>query len=177
MSLLLVFVLLIIGCESEKENTLNREMQRRKNQVPNIGNMNNSNIDPKDLKIMTTFTPEQKVIMDKVTAVIYKNLEATQAEDVEAALETLDRDGPQLQSTKNAMEYVFEHYDMEYNLEDMRFLSVTNDEARVLYKQTTKAVGGTGFTNSRSIGIHTVKKSKDGKWRIFKTEYLSTEPL
>lgn len=174
---LILIILIVAGCESEKENTLNEEMQKRKNQVPNIGNINSSTTDLQNIKVMTEFTPAQQIIRDQVIAVINKNLETTQAEDIDGALETLDTEGPQIFSTKNAMEYVFKNYDLEYHLEKLRFLSITDSEARVAYQQTTRAIRGTGFTNTRTIGIHTVRKSKDEKWRIFKTEYIQTTPI
>ena len=42
--------------------------------------------------------------------------------------------------------------------------------------QTSRAVHGTGFAPTRATGIHWMKK-ENGKWKIFKTEYLSNEQI
>ena len=175
--LLIFIVLFVAGCETEKENTLKEEIQKRKNHVPQSNNQTNPADENLNSKVMTEFTPEQKLIKDKVTTVIYKNLEATQAEDVENILETIYYEESQKSSTVKGMKYIFENYDLEYKLENVQFLSVTEDEAKVLYQQTTRANSGQGFMNTRTVGIHTVKKSKDGKWRIYKTENISTDKL
>jgi hypothetical protein len=75
------------------------------------------------------------------------------------------------------MEYVFKNYDLKYELEDVKFISITNEEVRAIYQQTTKVVRGAVLANTRSIGIHTLMKSKDGNWKIFGTEYISSGPI
>ena len=175
LAILIAFI--IVSCENEKENALNEEIQKRKNQVPQLNNPTNPAVKNLNSKIMTEFTPEQKLIKDKVTAVIYENLEATQAEDIDGILKTIHYDETKKSPTVNGMKYIFENYDLEYKLENVQFLSITEDEAKVLYQQTTRAISGQGFMNTRTVGIHTVKKSKDGKWRIYKTENISTNPL
>ena len=70
------------------------------------------------------------------------------------------------------MEYIFKNFDMKYKLLEADVLSITNDEVRVFYKQRTEAVKGTGFTNQDAAGIHILRKSKDGHWKIYETEYL-----
>jgi hypothetical protein len=53
------------------------------------------------------------------------------------------------------MAYVFQNFNMAYELEDMQLLKAASDEVEVLFRQTKKALSGTGFTNTRSVGIHT----------------------
>jgi hypothetical protein len=74
------------------------------------------------------------------------------------------------------MDYVFDHFDLEYNLEKAEVIAVNQDEARVYYVQTTRARSGQGFQPMRAAGIHILKK-ENGKWKIFKTEYLGNEPI
>jgi hypothetical protein len=165
----------LLGCESEKNDNLNDEPEKRENQIPDVSNQNQ--VPQQKIEIMTELTPEQEKIKNLAAAVIYGNLEATQDEDVQGVLATLDVKGPQLQSTIKGMEYVFSNYDMVYEIEKLQFISINDEEVKALYQQTTKAVMGTGFTNTRSVGIHILKKSKDGKWKLFKTDYISSEPL
>ena len=170
----IIILLLIIsttGCETKTEDDSNlRENQATQENTQKLG-------DQQKIEVMANFTPKEEIIKNEILKVLNKNIDAAQNEDVDAFLNTIHEDSPQLSSTKGGMEYVFKNFDMRYELEDVKFISISNEEVKVIYQQTTKAVNGTGFTNARSIGIHTLKKSKDGKWKIFKTEYISTAPI
>ena len=173
--LFIMMPLLIAGCESNENKSLDEEIQNNTDQLPE-NFLQNQNKQP-ELKPLTNLTPEQKKIRVEAFGIIKENLEATQAEDKERVLRTIHEDSPQLRSTKEGMEYVFKNFEMAYELEDMQLLSITEDEVKVLFKQTTKSLSGTGFTNTRSIGIHTLKRSKDGKLKLFSSEYLQTEHI
>ena len=169
-----ILLLLIIGitsCETKTDN----ELKQEENQVPQSNTQQQDN-QPK-IEVMVNFTPEEEIIKNEILKVLQKNLDATQNEDVAGVLETIHEDSPQLSSTKGGMEYVFKNYDMKYELEDVKFISITNEEVKAIYQQTTKAVSGAGFASTRSIGIHTLMKSKDGNWKIFETEYISSGPI
>ena len=173
--LLLITFLLVVGCESNQDSSLDQEIQDRTGKVPNT-DLQNQNTEPQ-LKPLTNLTPEQKRIRVEAFGIIKENLEATQAEDKDRVIRTIHEESPQLKSTKEGMVYVFQNFDMAYVLEDMRLLSANDDEVKVLFKQTTKSLKGTGFTNMRSVGIHTLKRSKDGKLKIFRSDYLKTEQI
>ncbi|MCH7963036.1 MAG: hypothetical protein IH950_01175 [Bacteroidetes bacterium] len=169
--ILLLQIISITACESKTDDDLNH----RENQVPQVTIQNLPN--QQKIEVMVNFTPDEEIIKNEILKVLQKNLDATQNENVAGVLETIHEDSPQLSSTKGGMEYVFNNFDMKYKLEDVKFISITNEEVKAIYQQTTKAVSGGGFANSRSIGIHTLKKSKDGNWKIFKTEYISSGPI
>ncbi len=170
----LILLLLIIGitsCETKTDN----ELKLEENQVPQSNTQQQDN-KPK-IEVMVNFTPEEEIIKNEILKVLQRNLDATQNENVEGVLKTIHEDSPQLSSTKGGMEYVFKNYNMKYELEEVKIISITNEEVKAIYQQTTKALSGTGFTNTRSIGIHTLMKSKDGNWKIFGTEYISSGPI
>jgi hypothetical protein len=169
--ILLLMILIAITCETKVED----ESNQRENQVPQVNTQKQD--DQQKIEVMVNFTPEEEIIKNEILKVLQKNLDATQNEDVAAVLETVHEDSPQLASTKGGMDYVFKNYDMKYELEDIKFISISNEEVKAIYQQTTKAISGTGFANTRSIGIHTLKKSKDGNWKIFGTEYISSGPI
>ena len=74
------------------------------------------------------------------------------------------------------MDYVFANFDMKFDLEKVEVIEVNGDEAKIYYVQTTQAIRGEGFAPTRSCGIHQMKK-ENGKWKIFKTDYLTNEPM
>ena len=169
--ILFLLVICATACETKTEDELNQD----ENQVPQVNTQKQD--DQQKIEVIVNFTPEEEIIKNKILKVLQINLDATQNEDVDGVLETIHEDSPQLSSTKGWMEYVFKNYDMKYELEDVKFISISNEEVKAIYQQTTIAVSGTGFANTRSIGIHTLKKSKDGNWKIFGTEYISSGPI
>lgn len=169
--ILLLLIISTTGCETKTEDESNlKENQTAQENTQKLD-------DQQKIEVMANFTPEEEIIKNEILKVLQDNIDAAQNEDTDAFLKTIHEDSPQLSSTKGGMDYVFKNFDMRYELEDVKFISISKEEVKVIYQQTTKAVSGSGFTNARSIGIHTLKKSKDDKWKIFTTEYVSTEPI
>lgn len=164
----IVFLILFSSCKSEEEKPETTPKQGDTYVLPPTEQPpppvleKQANIDPK--------------VAEEIISVIKENLAATQAEDKERVLKTVHKDSPQMRSTKQGMDYVFGHFDMEYNLERAEVIAVNNEEARVYYVQTTRARSGQGFQPMRAAGIHILKK-ENGEWKIFKTEYLGNEPI
>ena len=50
---------------------------------------------------------------------------------------------------------------MVYEIEYLEFLVINDEEVQAVYQQTTKSVSGTGFADTRSVGIHTLKIGKN----------------
>ena len=173
--LLLMIYLILVGCETKQDNSIDEGRDNNNERLPNEF-LQNHNTQP-ELKPLTNLTPEQKKLGVEAFGIIKENLDATQAEDKERVLRTIHEESPQLKSTKEGMEFVFKTFEMAYELEDMQLISANEDEVKVLFKQTTKSLRGTWFTDMRSIGIHTLKRSKDGKLKLFSSEYLQTEHI
>jgi len=164
-SLIALFVL--SSCKSEEQKNEPRQMQGEQYVLPpqqqqQTPIQKQENIDPK--------------IAAELIAVIKENIAATEAKDKDRVLKTIHKDCPQRRSTIQGMDYVFANFDMKFDLEQIEVLEVTGEDAKVYYMQTTKAVRGAGFAPTRASGIHLMKK-EDGKWKIFKTEYLTNEEI
>ena len=166
--LLLVSSVILLSCKSEEKEIPETTPKQGQNYVlppetkTELPIKSQENIDPKAAA--------------EIIAVVKENLTATQAEDKELVLKTIHKDCPQMRSTKQGMDYVFANYDMVYNLEQVEVIEVSGEDAKVYYVQTTRAKSGSGFPPSRSSGFHLMKKD-NGSWKIFKTEYLSNEPI
>lgn len=168
--LLVIYICSLVvftSCKSE-------EQKKEPKQVPLI-----QNVPPAQKKEPIQLTKQANIdpkVEEAVIAVIKENLVATAAKDKERVLKTIAEDSPQRNSTINGMDYIFANFDMEFNLEQVEVLEVTEDEAKVYYVQTTKAIRGEGFTPTRASGIHILKK-ENGDWKIYKTEYLGNEAM
>jgi len=167
--IILLFTSLLIfnSCKSEEQKNGARQMQGEQYVLPpqqqqQTPIQKQENIDPK--------------IAAELIAVIKENIVATEAKDKDRVLKTIHKDCPQRRSTIQGMEYVFANFDMKFDLEQIEVLEVTGEDAKVYYMQTTRAVRGAGFAPTRASGIHLMKK-EDGKWKIFKTEYLTNEQI
>jgi hypothetical protein len=166
LSLILVFIL--SSCKSEEQKNEPKQMQGQQYVLPPQQEQppqtiqKQENIDPK--------------IAAEIIGVVKENIAATQAEDKERVLKTIHKDCPQLRSTIQGMEYVFANYDMVFDLEKIEVIELSREDAKVYYMQTTRAIRGQSYPPTRATGIHLMKK-EDGKWKIYKTEYLSNEQI
>ena len=163
----IISLIILSSCKTEKQENEPRQMQSEQNVLPPKNQeqpkiTKQTNIDPK--------------VSAEIIAVIKENIAATQAKDKDRVLNTISKNSPQLRSTIQGMDYVFANFDMEFKLEKVEVLEVTGDDAKVYYMQTTQAIRGEGFTPTRASGIHHMKK-ENGEWKIFKTEYLTNDPL
>jgi hypothetical protein len=168
--IILLFAILIIlsGCKAEDQKKEPKQMQEQQYVLP-----------PKTQEPQQTIQKQEKIdpkVSAEIIAVIKENIAATEAKDKERVLKTISKDSPQLRSTTQGMDYVFANFDMKFELEQVEVIEVNGDEAKVYYVQTTQAILGEGFAPTRASGIHQMKK-ENGKWKIFKTDYLTNEPM
>jgi hypothetical protein len=163
----LIALFVLSSCKSEEQKNEPKQMQGQQYVLPPQQEQQSpmqkqENIDPK--------------IAAELIGVIKENIAATEAKDKERVLKTIHKDCPQLKSTIQGMDYVFAHFDMKFDLEQVEVLEVSDEDAKVYYVQTTRAVRGDGFAPTRASGIHHMKKEY-AKWKIFKTEYLTNEQI
>ena len=166
--LLLTATFIFCSCKSEEEKIETTPKQGEnyvlppQQEQPQQTIQKQENIDPK--------------VAAEIIAVIKENIAATQAEDKERVMKTIHKDCPQLRSTIQGMDYVFANFDMIFDLEKIEVIELSGEDAKVYYMQTTRAIRGQGYPPTRATGIHIMKK-ENGKWKIFKTEYLSNEQI
>lgn len=164
----LIAVVILSSCKSEEEKIEPTQKQGESYVLP-----------PKTEEPQQTIQKQENIdsrVAAEIIGVIKENIAATQAEDKERVLKTLHKDCPQLNSTIQGMDYVFANFDMVFDIEKVEVIEMSGEDAKVYYVQTTRAVHGTGFAPTRATGIHQMKK-ENGKWKIFKTEYLSNEQI
>ena len=145
------------GCESKDEERVlpERKLSLPPNEQQQKPIVKQANIDPEVAK--------------EIIGVIKENLDASNDENVEGVLATIHPESPQLKSTKEGMEFVFNSYDLEFIIEDIDVVEIDGDSAKVYYTQSTANTGPQQFADNRTAGFHVMKKS-NGKWKIYKTE-------
>jgi hypothetical protein len=166
LSLIIVFIL--NSCKSEEQKNEPKQMQGQQYVLP-----------PQQEQPQQTIEKQENIdpkIAAEIIGVVKENIAATQAEDKKRVLKTIHKDCPQRRSTIQGMDYVFANFDMVFDIEKMEVIEISGEDAKVYYVQTTRSIRGAGFAPTRASGIHLMKK-EDGKWKIYKTEYLSNEQI
>jgi hypothetical protein len=166
--LFLILVFILSSCKSEEQKNEPKQMQGQQyvlppqQEQPQQTIQKQENIDPK--------------VAAEIIGVVKENIAATQAEDKDRVMATIHKDCPQRRSTIQGMDYVFANFDMVFDIEKMEVIEISGKDAKVYYVQTTRSIRGAGFAPTRATGIHVMKK-EEGKWKIYKTEYLSNEQI
>jgi hypothetical protein len=108
---------------------------------------------------------------DQVVNVIKWNLYYAQAEDLSGYMRTIHADSPARVDTQNAMKMIFREFTLSYQLVDYEIISISNSSADIRVTQDTlKVAGELPFRDNRLTALHTLKKSDDGKWKIYYSE-------
>jgi ketosteroid isomerase-like protein len=113
---------------------------------------------------------------DEITSVIYKNLNAMENKDIQSYMATIHEQSVIYAPTKQAVQQVFDTYDLKCELKDVKVIEKSDQEAKVKFVQITKKINGPAFRNNKLTGIHILKKS-DGKWKIYNSETKNIEHL
>ena len=71
----------------------------------------------------------------------------------------------------NAMKMIFREFTLSYQLVDYEIISISNNTADIRVTQDTlKVAGELPFRDNRLTAVRTLKKSADGKWKIYYSE-------
>jgi murein L,D-transpeptidase YcbB/YkuD len=126
---------------------------------------------------LTAGCANKKSDEEALKTVIRNNLKALQEENLENYLATLHPESPGYAQMEALCPKIFELYDLQHKLIEIKVLSISGDEARVrTVQEAIRLAGPENYRNNRSTTVHTLKKYK-GQWRIFKTDQESMELL
>ncbi len=119
---------------------------------------------------------ETEIAGDPVS-VVHENINAMNSEDLEKVMATIDEESESYEATKQLAQRLFDTYDLHCELDSVRVIELTDEEAKVECVQLTKKVRGPAFRDNRIDFVHLLRKS-DGKWKIYaskakKIDYLN----
>ncbi|MDB5054518.1 MAG: hypothetical protein JWM44_2568 [Bacilli bacterium] len=126
----------------------------------------------KDQKV-TLSDEDQK----QVLAVIEKNRDASEKEDFDGVLSTYDKDYANLDQLIRAGKQLTAAFDFKITNDQIQFVMGADGTAEVRYFQTVRKVKGPQFPNLKIDGVDTLKKNKDGEWKITKSDVLTQEVI
>ena len=109
-------------------------------------------------------------------SLINANAEYMNEEDLEGVMTTVHPKSPNYAATEAMAKQIFDRYDLNYKIENIKVLEGNDKEAKVEFTQVTTKIKGKDFKNNKATGIHTLKKDGDS-WKVYSTEMVNVEFL
>lgn len=108
--------------------------------------------------------------------VIEANAKYMNEENFEKAMNTIHKDSPSYPATESMMKQIYDRYDLNFKITNMKVIEENDTEAKVEFTQITTKISGPPFKNNKSTGIHTLKKDGDS-WKIYTTQMTDLQYL
>ena len=107
---------------------------------------------------------------------VRENIRASNAEDVERYMSTIHSRSPLYRSTRQALETVFDDYDLSYRLTNVELIEQDGEEARINFTIVTTKILGPPFADNRVTG-EMIMRIEDGQWKIYDQETTEVDYL
>lgn len=128
------------------------------------------------LIILVVFACSSKKEYKTPESLIKANAEYMNEEDLEGVMTTVHPKSPNYAATEAMAKQIFDRYDLNYKIENIKVLEENDKEAKVEFTQVTTKIKGKDFKNNKATGIHTLKKDGDS-WKVYSTEMVNVEFL
>lgn len=118
-----------------------------------------------------TIVPSNNIkIEEEIIQVINKNIEVMQEESIDDYMQMVFVEDDQLfyKQIEQSLKISYDRYDLQYEVRDIEFLLVTEDEVKVRLMQTTRLIKGEEFRDNECIIMHLLKP-QDGEWKFVKS--------
>lgn len=109
-------------------------------------------------------------------SLIQANAAYMNEEDLEGVMTTVHPKSPSYEGTEAMAKQIFERYDLNFKIENIKVIEQNDKEAKVEFTQVTTKIKGTDFKNNKTTGIHTLRKDGDS-WKVYSTEMVNVEFL
>ena len=126
-------------------------------------------------QVATSLTPSPDP-RRAITAVVFENIAAHNAEDIDRYMATVHSDFPNFRGMRRTLKEMYDMYDLRATLRGVKVIEVSKNKARVSFVLTTKKVRGPAFKNNRVEGVFILRKD-DGDWKLFDQEIENVEYL
>lgn len=117
----------------------------------------------------------QEQLVAALRQLVDRNLQAAQAEDLEAYMAQMHPQSPLFESTRRTMRVIFDRYQMDYQLMDVAFIGTDGQYAVVRARSSTRKVSGPEFRDNVTDVMH-VFRQDEGQWKFWQTAVLEVRP-
>jgi hypothetical protein len=107
---------------------------------------------------------------EELFEVLERNIATMGDNDLTAHMETLHSESPGYEETEQILEDM-SLYTLDIELFDMEVEEKSEEEARVIYKQTNIKLDGPAYENNEITGVHVLRPEND-EWKIYDTELV-----
>ncbi|MGE6487471.1 DUF2628 domain-containing protein [Paenisporosarcina sp. NPDC076898] len=138
-----------------------------------IPSINSSEEIQDDETLETSISEEdlQEGIKADIINLVEQNIQSLENEDIEEYMSMIynSSDSSVYNQTQEMLEEMFDSYDLSYDIGQIEFLSVSDEEVTIRLTQITTLIAGEEFRDNESVFIHTLKP-QEGLWKFFETE-------
>ena len=126
--------------------------------------------------LLITYNCSSEKKYETPESLIKANAAYMNEENLEGVMTTVHPKSPSYPATESMAKQIFERYDLNYKIENIKVLVQNDKEAKVEFTQVTTKIKGTDFKNNKATGIHTLRKD-GGSWKVYSTEMTNVEFL
>jgi hypothetical protein len=105
-------------------------------------------------------------IQNAINSVVIRNVQAVQAENLDAVMKTIHTQSPGYLTTKQQLQPLFENYDLKYEILSFTYIGRDNQYAVARVKQSTQKLSGPAFRNNVLDMIQVFRQEK-GQWKFW----------
>jgi hypothetical protein len=120
--------------------------------------------------------PAATATLEDVTGVVFSNIQAVNAENINAYMATIHPDSPGYDQTEQTLPVAFGQFDLSYRITGVQVLEQDSREAVVAFVLTTRKIRGPEFRDNVVTGQFILRKH-DGVWKIYDQEIENIEYL
>lgn len=159
----------------------NTELQKQQTKVPLYEELNIQKIKKLPEKAfvkkqLLAETKQNQSDRQAIRELVNKQLKALNEKNIVAYMDTVDKQSPGYELTKELLMEVYKTYDLKYELNSLEFIRISANEARVRMIQTTTKLKGPEFRNNKLTSINILNK-RNGQWKMDSTETEKIEYL
>jgi len=112
--------------------------------------------------------------LNEITAPIYANIDASNAEDINAYMATIHSLSPGYDQTQSMLGPLFADYDLSYQLTHVEVIEQKRNEAKVAFILVTRKLRGPAFNDNQVTGVM-IMRPENGVWKIYNQEIDSVD--
>lgn len=105
-------------------------------------------------------------IQNAINSVVIRNVQAVQAENLDAVMKTIHTQSPGYLTTKQQLAPLFDNYDLKYEILSFTYIGRDNQYAVARVKQSTQKLSGPAFRNNILDMVQVFRQEK-GQWKFW----------
>ena len=110
-------------------------------------------------------------IQNAIKSVVIRNVQAVQAENLNAVMKTIHTQSPGYLTTKQQLAPLFDNYDLKYEILSFTYIGRDDQYAVARVKQSTREISGPAFRNNILDMVQVFRQEK-GQWKFWNQAIL-----